>query len=78
MDDSRNGGIAGVDGGGISGIEIERDSFGRPVAQIKGQRVSGDFWQELTDGKRLIERVFETRFPFPKVQCPVRPILLIH
>jgi hypothetical protein len=36
VDDPRNGGIGGVDGGGISGIEVERDSFGRPVAEIKG------------------------------------------
>ena len=78
MDDSRNGGIGGVDGGGISGIEIERDSFGRPVAEIKGQRVLDDAGQELTDGKGLIDRVFETRFPFPRMQCPVRHILLIH
>jgi hypothetical protein len=62
VDDPRNGGIGGVDGGGISGIEIERDSFGRPVAEIEGQRVLDDFGQGLTDGKRLIEREFETRF----------------
>ena len=41
--DSRNGGIAGVDGGRISGIEVERDSFGQEVAEIKGQRVLGGF-----------------------------------
>ena len=37
VDDSRNGGIAGVDGGGISGIEVERDSFGQEIAGIRGQ-----------------------------------------
>ncbi len=81
VDDLRNGGIGGVDGGGISGIEIERDSFGRPVAEIKRQGVFGDSGQALTDRKRLTERVFETSFSFffsPKVQCPGRPILLTH
>ena len=50
----RNGGIAGISG--------RRDDFGREIVEIKEQRVLGDVGQELADGKRLIERVFETRF----------------
>ena len=66
MDDPRNGGIGGVDGGGISGIEVDRDMFGRPVAEIDGQGVLGNFGQALTDRKRLTERKFETSFSFSK------------
>ena len=72
VDDPRNGGIGGVDGGGISGIEVERDNFGRPIAEIKGQGVLGGSGQTLTDRKRLTERVFETSFSFFQkfhVQC---------
>ena len=78
VENPRNGGIGGVDGGGISGIEVERDNFGRPVAEIDDQGVLGDFGQTLTDRKRLTERVFETSISFPKVSCPVRPNLLIQ
>ena len=69
MDDSRNGGIAGVGGGGISGIEVERDSFGREVAEIKGQRVLGGFVQELADRTSSVDRACETQFPNGKSSC---------
>ena len=42
VDVFRNVGIAGVDGGEIAG---SRDSFGRGIAEINGQRVLGGFGQ---------------------------------
>ena len=59
-------------------LRSNRDMFGRPVAEIDGQGVLGNFGQALTDRKRLTERVFETSFSFSKSSCPVRPILLTH
>ena len=52
----RNVGIAGIDGGEIAGSRDSRDSFGREVAEIKGQRVLGKFGQEFGDEKRLIDK----------------------
>ena len=76
-DDLRNGGIGGVGVGGSSGIDvgIERDIFRRPTSEVDGTINLGQAGRTLTDGKMGCLILV---FLFPKVPCPVRPILLNH
>ena len=61
----------------LRGFEADR-TFLDEIVEIKGQRVLGGFGQEFTDGKRMVDRAFETHFPRAKVVFLNRPFVLIH